>query len=249
MQKSIFFLIVILLFSHITIGQTVITKYYDSAWQQTSKDSAIYYVTFQKEDTFYKVNSYWIKSNKLSVTSTYADTNFLKAIGLQKRFYESGNLQDSVFYNNEGGIQTGYHYLENGHLDYKIFDDPKNGGISGEQYDSTGKKTTGYFTFEKEAIFPGGASAWATYLSSNLKSNVAAKHKAPPGRYTVTVSFNVDKNGKVTEVQALSNPGYGTAEEAMRVVQNSPTWNPAIQNNKPVIFRQRQNIVFEVTEK
>jgi len=58
----------------------------------------------------------------------------------------------------------------------------------------------------------------------------------------------VDKEGKVIDVQALTQPGYGTSEEAIRVIKNSPNWLPAIQNDKPVIYRQKQDITFQVAE-
>lgn len=245
---TLIFITITVLSSSKIYSQDIITKYYDSSWHVSTKDSALYYATFQKEDTLYRVTSYWIRSNKLNAVSTYADTNFRVGIGLQKRYYESGILQDSTYFTNEGNIETGYHYKENGQLDYRIFNDPKNGGISGERYDRAGNKIPGYFTFQKEAIFPGDSNAWLTYLYSNLKSDIAARHKASAGRYTVTVSFLVDKNGKVAEVKALVDPGYGTAEEVMRVIKRSPDWIPAIQNDKPVVYRQKQNITFQVTE-
>jgi antitoxin component YwqK of YwqJK toxin-antitoxin module len=248
LKKISFFILTVLLCSTI-YSQNIITKYFDSDWHEVSKDSAFYYSNFEKKDTAYKVTSYWAKSNKLNTTSIYADTNFYKGIGLLMRYYESGKLQDSMHFTNSGGMETDYHFKENGQLDYKVFYDAKKGGLIGEQYDSLGKKVTGYFSYQIEAKFPGGNAGWNEYLESNIKSNVAAKHKAPVGIYTVTVSFLIDKNGKVIEVKALTDPGYGTAEEAVRVIRKSPDWMPAIQNNKPVIYRQKQNISFQVTEK
>ena len=245
-----YFIIAVIIFSVQNLySQNTITKYFDSNWVETSKDSAFYYTNFVKEDTAYKVTSYWMKSNKLNAVSVYADTNFRKGIGLSKHYYESGMISDSVFFNANGGMEKGYHFRETGQLDYHFFYDAKTGGLTGERYDSSGKKSTGYFTYQKEAMFPGGSNAWTEYLQNNLHSNVAAKHKAPVGTYTVTVSFLVDKEGKVIEVQALTQPGYGTSEEAIRVIKNSPDWLPAIQNDKPVIYRQKQNITFQVTEK
>src|SRR3982750_1381876 len=137
-MKFFLLFLVIILVCFKASSQNIITKYFDSNWRATSKDSAIYYATFQKEDTFYRVTSYWVGSNKLNAVSTYADTNFRIGIGLQKRYYESGVLQDSIYFMNKGHIETGYHYKENGQLDYRTFNDPENGGISGERYDSAG---------------------------------------------------------------------------------------------------------------
>lgn len=98
-----------------------------------------------------------------------------------------------------------------------------------------------------EAKFPGGAAAWQKYLEKNLNSNVPVELRAPNGIYTVLVSFLVDNEGKISEVEALNNPGYGTAEEAVRVIKNGPNWVPAVQDGKSVIYRQKQSITFMVS--
>ncbi len=99
-----------------------------------------------------------------------------------------------------------------------------------------------------EAQFPGGLSAWRRYLERNLNDRVVEENGGPPGRYTVVVSFRVDKDGNITEVKAENNPGHGTAEEAVRVVKKGGKWTPAQQNGRSVIYRQRQSITFVYTE-
>ena len=99
-----------------------------------------------------------------------------------------------------------------------------------------------------EAKFPGGPDVWRMFLERNLNNQTPADHGAPPGNYTVTVSFLVDEDGNVSDVQALNNPGYGTAEEAVRVIKKGPKWRPAIKNGKNVIYRQKQNITFQVSQ-
>lgn len=99
-----------------------------------------------------------------------------------------------------------------------------------------------------EAQFPGGLAAWSTFLERNLNAEIPVENAAPAGRYTVIVSFLVDKDGNISEVEALNNPGYGTAEEAVRVIKKSKKWTPAIQNGRSVVYRQQQSITFEVSE-
>lgn len=101
---------------------------------------------------------------------------------------------------------------------------------------------------EIQAQFPGGADAWRKYLERNLKQDVPIDNGAPAGDYNVVVSFWVDKNGNVTEVKAENDPGYGTAAEAVRVIQRSGKWTPAIQNGRNVVYRQKQSIIFRVSE-
>ncbi len=103
-------------------------------------------------------------------------------------------------------------------------------------------------TVQIEAKFQGGPGAWTKYLERNLNSNVPVDNGAPPANYTVIVSFLVDKNGNISEVQALNDPGYGTKEEAIRVIKKGPAWTPAVQNGRNVIYRQKQSITFQVSE-
>jgi protein TonB len=103
-------------------------------------------------------------------------------------------------------------------------------------------------TVQIEAKFPGGAGEWRKFLERNLNSQVPNDNGAPAGRYTVIVSFLVDKDGNISEVRAENDPGHGTAPEAVRAIKKGPKWIPAVQNGRNVIYRQRQSITFEVQE-
>lgn len=99
-----------------------------------------------------------------------------------------------------------------------------------------------------EAEFPGGKAAWAKYLERNLNRDLPSENGAPPGKYSVMVSFLVDKNGNISEVTAENDPGYGTKDEAVRVIKKGPAWKPAVQNGRNVAYRARQQITFQVSE-
>ncbi len=105
-----------------------------------------------------------------------------------------------------------------------------------------------YTVVEIPAEFPGGQAAWIKYLERNLNRDIPIQNGAPVGKYIVTLSFIVDKNGIISDVKAESDPGYGTKEEAMRVIKKGPDWHPAVQNGRTVNYRHIQNIVFIVAE-
>jgi protein TonB len=98
------------------------------------------------------------------------------------------------------------------------------------------------------AEFPGGLAQWGKYLERNLNRDLPVENGAPPGKYTVIVSFIVSKTGDVSEVVAENDPGYGTKAEAVRVIQKGPKWKPAVQNGRNVIYRHKQSITFVVSE-
>ena len=97
------------------------------------------------------------------------------------------------------------------------------------------------------AEFPGGQKGWVNYLERTLNRDLLVNTAAPVGKYSVVVSFVVDKEGNVTDVRAENDPGFGTKEEAIRVIKNGPKWVPATQNGLNVIYRHRQAIVFGVS--
>jgi len=105
-----------------------------------------------------------------------------------------------------------------------------------------------FTTVQIEAEFPGGKAAWAKFLERNLNSSLPSEYGAPVGKDTVNVSFLVDRNGNVSEVVALNDPGFNTAEEAVRVIKKCPLWRPAVQNGHQVTYRVKQSITFMVLD-
>lgn len=105
-----------------------------------------------------------------------------------------------------------------------------------------------FIVVQIQAQFPGGTKEWIRYLERNLNQDIASENGAPPADYTVTVSFIVDAKGHISDVRAENDPGYGIKNEAIRVIQKGPNWIPAVQNGHNVMYRQKQNITFRVSE-
>ena len=108
--------------------------------------------------------------------------------------------------------------------------------------------TKEFKSVQLQAQFPGGEDAWRKFLERNLRADLPTENGAPAGTYTVVISFLVGRDGNISEVQALNDPGYGTTAEAIRVIRSGPQWKPAMQNGRPVIYRQKQAITFKVEE-
>ncbi len=50
----------------------------------------------------------------------------------------------------------------------------------------------------------------------------------------VIVKFIVEKDGSLSDIVILRDPGYGAGREALRVLSTMPKWKAAIQNNRKV---------------
>jgi protein TonB len=98
---------------------------------------------------------------------------------------------------------------------------------------------------EIESAYPGGSAAWLRYLNKNLRFPDEAVNNEISG--TVVVQFIVDKEGIVSDVEAISGPeSGGLREEAARVIKKSGKWTPAIQNGRQVKSYKKQPIVFKM---
>jgi protein TonB len=101
---------------------------------------------------------------------------------------------------------------------------------------------------EVEASFAGGETAWRSYLQQNLNPLVPIRNKDPVGIYTVYIQFIVSKEGKVSDIKALTNHGYGMEKEVMRILRKAPKWMPALQEGKPVNAYRKQPVTFQVSK-
>ena len=80
--------------------------------------------------------------------------------------------------------------------------------------------------------FPGGMDAFYKFVGENYKISPQASEIKLKGK--VYVTFMVEKDGSLSELTILRDIGYGTGEEALRVLKLSPNWIPGKVNNIPV---------------
>lgn len=91
---------------------------------------------------------------------------------------------------------------------------------------------------------------WKRHLESQLQRYIedAASQGMAPGQYTVQVRFLVERDGSITDVHALNDPGYGLGKGAEDVVKRGPKWTPGEQNGRKVRSYHTQPITFVVSE-
>ncbi len=101
---------------------------------------------------------------------------------------------------------------------------------------------------DKPAEPVGGNEGLKKYLERNLNAFIPTERGAPFGYYSVKVSFMVNEDGKLTDVKAENDPGYGTAQEAVKVISKMPNWIPARKNGKASKYFCNQSITFVVNK-
>jgi protein TonB len=88
--------------------------------------------------------------------------------------------------------------------------------------------------------FPGGSRSWLEFVSRYIYPEAARKNKVTG---TIYLNFIVEKDGRLTNIQVENDRmGFGTGEEAIRLMKTSPKWSPGILNGLPVRVKYTQPI-------
>ena len=95
---------------------------------------------------------------------------------------------------------------------------------------------------EKLAEYPGGISAMMTFLKNTLKYPKDCEMAGIEGQ--VILSFVINKEGSISNLEAIQSPDKRLTAEAKRVVSLMPKWIPAMNNGKAVKMRYTLPITF-----
>jgi periplasmic protein TonB len=88
---------------------------------------------------------------------------------------------------------------------------------------------------EQQPEYAGGLEAMYKFINKSMRYPASARRMGVEG--TVFVSFVVDKEGKISQVQTIKGISPDCDKEAIRVIQLMPSWKPGKQNGKPVSVR------------
>lgn len=81
--------------------------------------------------------------------------------------------------------------------------------------------------------FQGGdINAFRVWVLQNVRFPQLALENGVKGR--VVLSFVIDKDGRLTNIEVLQSPDRTLSEEAVRVLNGSPKWSPGKQRNQVV---------------
>lgn len=84
---------------------------------------------------------------------------------------------------------------------------------------------------DTQPSFPGGIQKFYSFVGNNFEKPELIEETT----ITVKVSFIVEKNGSMSNIKVLEDPGYGLGQEAIRVLKSLKTdWNPGILDGEKV---------------
>ncbi len=103
-----------------------------------------------------------------------------------------------------------------------------------------------FTTVEVQPSFMGGNSEMYKFLGKNLKYPSAAQRANIQGK--VFLSFIVEKDGSITDIETMKGIGFGCDEEAMRVVKLMPKWIAGKQNGRNVRVKFTIPVFFKLDD-
>ncbi len=93
--------------------------------------------------------------------------------------------------------------------------------------------------------FQGGdLNTFRKWVQDNVRFPQIALENGIQGR--VTLSFVIEKDGRLTNIQVLQTPDRSLSEEAIRVLNKSPKWSPGKQRNQTVRVKYTLPVDFRV---
>ncbi len=98
---------------------------------------------------------------------------------------------------------------------------------------------------EEQPEFPGGESALMQYLRDHLRYPAFAQENGIQGR--VVLSFIVERDGSIANIEAMRSPAEELTKESIRVVQSMPKWKPGKQRGKAVRVKYVLPVVFHLS--
>lgn len=97
---------------------------------------------------------------------------------------------------------------------------------------------------EKMPSFPGGDAELLKYIATNIKYPKESQDNGEQGR--VICSFIVGRDGSVNNPEVLRGVTPLLNEEAVRVINTMPRWNPGMQRGKAVAVKYTVPITFRL---
>lgn len=100
------------------------------------------------------------------------------------------------------------------------------------------------FALEVNPKFEGGMGAFYEYVANSIKYPSYEQKRNIEGR--VVLSFVIEKDGSLSQVEVLKGVSEGIDKEAIRVIENAPKWEAGRQRGQAVRVKMIIPIYFQL---
>lgn len=165
--------------------------------------------------------------------------------GLSRKYYSNGLVKWEAFYQNGKLHGTVKAYWPEAKP--KRSDVYRNDSLISSKCFAKSTADTAYFPFKTKLSFTGGMPGLFKYLDKTLLYPKDARKAKIQGE--VLVSFMVDYDGNIKDVQIKKSLHPSLDKEALRVVQAMPKWQAATIDGDAIRSRSTLPIIFKLGEK
>lgn len=95
---------------------------------------------------------------------------------------------------------------------------------------------------DPDAQFPGGLDSLMRWIQSNVQYPAEAKEEGIMGK--VYVSFVIEKDGAVSNIEIMRSPHKALSKEVIRLIRSMPQWTPGYMQGKKIRQRIRLPVMF-----
>jgi periplasmic protein TonB len=220
----------------------------DAKMNQTVLDSSKYILWIHEKDSIHWQWDYYFSWGPLVKSTTYSDHDGTVLNGRFCIYNNFGNLDSTGVY--ENGKKNGL-FLKLGSLSkdsieilrqYVYEHDSLTGfkNLTAEKRNFNELDSTG----SGEPGFPGGNSAWDSYLTHNLRYPDRAMNKMIQGK--VVICFLVNSEGYMNDPFIEKSVEYSLDQEAIRLIKNSGKWIPVQKDGTPIASFKKQPVAFRL---
>jgi len=103
-----------------------------------------------------------------------------------------------------------------------------------------------FTSVEHSAEYPGGINNLYRFLNKTIHYPAEARQRNIQGK--VFLTFVIEKDGSLTNIHVLHDPGFGLGAEAIRAISQSPKWQPGEQNGRTVRQQYTMPIAFSLND-
>lgn len=231
------------------------------------KIDTLYYVDFSfdttqvtgivKKDSIYKICNYPCKTITIKTSNITRQYYYTDSLRVNPEYDKDNAVSQFNIYSKEtaGAVYLYTHieypfafqtdsciHVEKKSIDDHVFDLPP---LPVEKFVFASLHTT--------ARFPGKEGAWSKYLGSNLDPKLSLKYvkiskDQSESSVTALVEFVVGEDGSISNIQVVNKNEIHSklAEEAARVIRESPRWLPASFYGEKITSSVRQPVIFKV---
>jgi periplasmic protein TonB len=172
---------------------------------------------------------------------TYQDSSLQVLDGRHLEYFPSGYLHYFGSYAVDKKSGRWRTYNDTGKV--VLIEDYENGTlVKAENPDTTRKVKSDSFPDQHAAEMKGGQKSWMKYLVKRLEVAQAAEKSTKGG--TVRVAFAIDTTGKIVDTYLMKSAEFVLDEEAIDVIEKSPSWEPAFQNGRHIKAYRIQPLTF-----